>query len=143
MKIDLRKPDLRKTLLGTVVITTTGHEFELIALKNGKESWRDLTSGLIWHDIEDDKITHYEAMEKFPQTADKRLPTIEEFEGAEKHGFREVLPNINYWFWSASFGPNYRAYGTDYARGFNGYDGSSYYFIRGDQVSVRCISRLL
>ena len=137
MKIDLRKPDLRKTLLGTVVITTTGHEFELIALKNGKESWRDLTSGLIWHDIEDDKITHYEAMEKFPQTADKRLPTIEEFEGAEKHGFREVLPNINYWFWSASLGPN----GTDGARGFDGGNGDSDFVYRDNKGAVRCVGR--
>ncbi len=94
MKLDLRKPNLREVPVGTIVITSIGHEFELLIRENGKESWRDLTSGLVWHDREDTEMTHYEAMNKFPQTADKRLPTIEEFEEAEKHGVREILPLI-------------------------------------------------
>src|ERR1035437_8937640 len=111
MKIDLRTPDIRTCEVGTIVISKTGHEFELLERTNGKDVWKDLTSGLVWFDMEKEKYTHNEAVEKFKD----RLPTIEEFAEAEKHGFRDILPNIeDRWFWSASLYPT----GTYNARGF-------------------------
>ena len=135
LKIDLKKPNLRKLEIGTIVISKNGFEFELVYRDpDGKESWKDLATGIVWHDREDRKYTHYEAVEKFGVN----LPTIEEFEAAEKHGFREVLPNMKeYSFWSASLNPS----SMDYARFFNGYGGYGGYCIRGPHYSVRCVGR--
>lgn len=137
MKIDLRKPDLRIVSVGTIVITSKGFEFELIDRDtDDKETWKDLTSGLKWFDKEDKNYTHDQAMELF-KSPEKRLPTIEEFEEAEEHGFREVLPNIDYWFWSASLNPN----DSEVARDFNGVNGSTYYYSRSLFSAVRCVGR--
>src|ERR1022692_2425868 len=105
MKIDLRKPDLKTIEIGTVVITTKGFEFSRVA-----DGWKDMTSGLKWFYPEPGKLNHHKAMEKY-NSPFKRLPTKEEFEDAEKHGFREVLGIDSGWFWSSSVYPNY----TDYA----------------------------
>ena len=51
--IDLRSPDLRKAVVGTTVITSKGFKFKLVSRKKDKESWKDLTSNLTWHDVED------------------------------------------------------------------------------------------
>ena len=99
--IDLRVPkhDFRKVKTGTIAITSKGFKFKLVKrTKDGKESWKDLTSGIIWHNKEDSYYTHDEAVTKFGD----KLPTKEEFEVAESHGFREILPNMDYWYWSAS-----------------------------------------
>lgn len=134
MKIDLRKPNLRDVPVGIIVITSKGFEFELIERTQGKEKWKDLTSGITWYDVEEGKYTHYQAVEKFGEN----LPTKEESQTAEEHGFREVLPNMGRWFWCSSIYPNY----TDYAFVFNGYNGVIF---DDDRVnysgSVRLISR--
>ena len=102
--IDLRQPedDLRKAKVGTIVITSKGFEFKLMSRKAGKECWLDCTSKVIWHDREDKTYTHFEAVEKFGDA----LPTIEEFKKAKKHGFLEILPDMDYWFWSSSLYPD-------------------------------------
>ena len=134
--IDLRPktPDLRKVPVGTTVITSKGFKFKLISRKKGKESWKDLTSKLTWRDREEKTYNHYEATEKFGD----KLPTIEEFRIAEEHGFRDILPNTNgYFFWSASLSPNF----SDFAQGFYGNNGGSGYGYRGNDSSVRCVGR--
>lgn len=144
MKIDLReKIDLRKVAVGTIVISTKGFEWELMerysSIKDDleilKEAWKDLTTGIIWFDREDKTYTHYEAVEKFGN----KIPTIEEWEVAEDHGARDILPNMAHWFWSASLSPppSY-AYG---ARGLYGYDGNSYDVNRDYDGSVRLVGR--
>lgn len=66
------------------------------------------------------------------------LPTIEEFQHAEKDGIREVLPHtLGYAFWSASIDP----YNPDYAYFFNGNDGGSHFDYRGFGQSIRCVGR--
>ena len=99
--IDLRLPqyNLREVKTGTLVITSQGFKFKLVKrTKDGKESWKDLTSGIIWHNKEDSYYTYEEAITKFGES----LPTKEDFETAETHGFREILPNMDYWYWSTS-----------------------------------------
>lgn len=135
MKIDLRKPNLRELEVGTVVISTKGFEFELVLKENGKESWKDLTSGVTWHDIEDKRYDHIEAVKEFKD----KLPTKEEFEIAESHGFRSVLPNfLNRRFWSSSVHPDV----SNNAFVFYGKYGDIYYDFRDNFYdSVRCVAR--
>lgn len=131
--IDLRKPDLRIARVRTIVITSKDFQWELLSREEGKEVWKDLTSGLIWKDIEDQKYTYDEALEIFKNS----LPAKEEFEIAEKHGIREVLPNMCDWFWSSSVNAN----NTDFARYFNGYNGYIFNGNRDDKDAVLCCSR--
>jgi hypothetical protein len=134
LEIDLRILVLRNVCIGHIVTTSKGFSFQLVSRKDKKESWLDLTSKLTWHDREDLTYTHYKAVEKFGDN----LPTIEEFQVAEKHGFREVCPNMtDSWFWSSSLYPYY----TDVAQGFNGSNGGSDYYYRHDDYSVRCVGR--
>lgn len=131
--IDLRKPNLKELSVGTVVITSKGFNFELTQFVKGKQYWKDLSTGLVWLPKEEEKFSWDAAVAKFNTS----LPTIEEFELAEEHGFREVVSDMDGWFWSASLNPTV----TDYARGFNGYDGYSYYgYGRDSGYSVRCVS---
>ena len=132
--IDLRIPDLRKTKVGTTVITSKGVKFKLVSRKNGKETWQDLKTKLKWFDKEDDVYTFDSAVIKFGD----RLPTKEEFEVAETHGFSEVLPNIkDFYFWSASV--------VSYARSgawiFNSTNGNVSGNFRLTPVAVRCVGR--
>jgi hypothetical protein len=133
LETNLRILVLRNVCIGHIVTTSKGFSFQLVSRKDKKESWLDLTSKLTWHDREDLTYTHYKAVEKFGDN----LPTIEEFKLAELHGFREILPNMQYWFWSASLNP----YDSDSAQGFNGYDGVSGLAGRGFGWSVRCVGR--
>jgi hypothetical protein len=132
--IDLRKPNLREVKIGTEVITSKGFTFTLVKRnKAGKESWKDETSGLVWHDVEKEKYTYKNALEEFGT----KLPTKEDFKLAEKHGFREVLPNTDIWFWSSSPYPT----DSDFAYLFNGGNGYTDYYYRSNALSVRCVGR--
>jgi hypothetical protein len=133
LETNLRILVLRNVSVGHIVTTSKGFSFQLVSRKDKKESWLDLTSKLIWHDREDRTYNYYEAMEKF----DNQLPTIEEYKTAELHGFCEILPNMNHWFWSASLYPN----GSDFAQVFSGYNGGSDYHSRDLYGSVRCVGR--
>jgi len=123
----------------TLVHSVSGHRWKFIEYYDGdKEKWMDVQTGLVWCDVEDDTMTHYKAIELF-NTDDKRLPTKEEWEEAEKHEIRFVLPNFNNkWFWSSSVHPDY--YNCAYI--FVGRDG---HINNGNRYfdfyhSVRCIS---
>lgn len=133
--IDLRQPkhDFRTVAVGTIVITSAGFKFKLMARKKGKESWKDISTKLTWHDREDEIYTHYKAVEKFGGS----LPTIQEFQEAEKHGFREVLPNMNYCFWSASVVSTNR----NSAWYFYSYNGIVYSSNHYTSYPVRCVGR--
>jgi hypothetical protein len=103
--IDLRPPNLADVEVNTKVITSKGYSFTLTKKDNaGNQYWHDNTSGLIWGPVEQGKFSHHEATAKFGNM----LPTKEEFEEAEKHGFREVIPRIkDFWLWSSSVYPYY------------------------------------
>lgn len=132
MIIDLRKPNLRELNVGDGVYTSKGFHFYLLKKEDSKESWLDETSGLIWHDKEEGQYTHYEAVEKFKDS----LPTVKEFKLAEKHGFREVLPNIEDSFWTSSMHSKI----TMEAYDFDGRDGVIYSASRDYAYnSVRCV----
>lgn len=154
------------TLPNAIKKTGAGVKWNLVArsrdAKTGAfyEVWKDSQSGLLWGDRLDNTYTHYNAIglgangKVVTETAcnsqggktasagigEKKfgLPTIEEYSQAEKNGVREVLPNKNYLFWSASINPKY----TDYARVFNGNSGdlNDDYF-RDSLFSVRCVGR--
>lgn len=130
--IYLSKSNLRKALVGTVVVTSKDYAFELFNRDNGKEAWVDRETGLVWYAKEELTYTHYQAVEKFGN----RLPTIEEFKEAEKHGIMEVMPDFEgYYFWSSSLNPT----DSDFARGFGGSGDSSSLGYRGYDDSVRCV----
>lgn len=137
MKIDLRKLNLRKVPIGTIVTSLKGYDFELISRVNDKESWKDLTSGLTWNDVEDEKYKYDEAIKNF-SSKQKGLPTSEEFEIAERHGFREILPNFERrWFVSSSL----YSYSDNFVRDFGGDYGDTGVGDRDYYYSVRCVGR--
>ena len=131
MKIDLRKPDLKAVEIGTVVITTKSFEFERV-----EKGWMDLETKLTWFYPEPGRLNQHKAMEKY-NSPSKRLPTKEEFEDAEKHGFREVLEIDSGLFWSSSGYPN----NSDYGFVFNGYYGDIDYYYRSNiNDAAVCVS---
>lgn len=132
MIIDLRTCDLRKLNVGDKVITYNG-EWELVDKQGDKESWKDLSTGLIWEDLEDGKYTHPEAMEKFSD----KLPTKEEIETAISHDMLKILQSMRLNLWSSSVDPFY----PDCAYGFSGDFGGVDYFFRFLNFSVRCVDR--
>ena len=129
--IDLRKTDLRKVPVGTVVVTSKGFKFKLISRKSGREGWRDLSSKLVWFSKEDGSYNFDEAISKFGD----KLPTKEEFEEAENHGFREVLEYPHDYFWSASVYSNNRNYAWIFGGGLVAVTS------RSSPFAVRCVGR--
>ena len=111
------------------ITTSTGHKW--LQVPNG---YKDLTSGLVWKDKdEDQRHTYGDALAKFRNA----LPTIEEFKKAELHGLIEVVNLEKTYYWSASINAFYRANAWVFV-GANGYVGSS---TRTNIYSVRCIAR--
>jgi len=122
----------------TLVQSASGHEWKFIEYYDGdKEKWMDMKTGLVWYDVEDGMMNHRKAIELF-NTDDKRLPTKEEWEEAEKHEIRFVLPNFdNMWFLSSSVHPGF----SNVAYVFSGRDGDIVTGLRDVAgYSVRCIS---
>ena len=125
-------------------LPTTG--FSVIAEKDGFKVMRDNSTGLIWSDRVTKKMDHYQAC-KLDYLDDPafcglnlewRLPTIEEYEEAEKNNIRDALPNMNYWFWSSSVHADY----PNYAWLFYGdYGGLGLDYRNGRYYSVRCVAR--
>lgn len=64
-----------------------------------------------------------------------RLPTIYDWKQADVNGIRFVLPNMNYWFWSASV----VSYNRSSARQFYGDSGDVDNSNRDSGYAVRCI----
>ncbi len=134
--VDLRKSYLRTLESGDVVITTKGFEFELYLKDGSEEIWLDKHSGLKWYPKDEDTFTRSEALALF-SLPERRLPTVEEFEDAENHGFREVLPGVGNWFWSSS--SNYMS--KDFAPVFNGVYGEIGYEYYDDCLSILTVSQ--
>ena len=111
-------------------VTSTGH----VWTKLDDDSYKDEISGISWLAPEPGTFTHSDALKL--QTDKKKLPTIEEYEEAEKHGIREVLDMKDKYWWSASLYPN----NTGSAREFSGYSGYSGTYGRGYNNYVRCRS---
>ena len=135
--IDLRKPNLRECEPGTYIITSKGHSWQLLSRDFFGETWKDVSSGLTWLPKEPGSHSHYDAMKLEIET--KRLPTKKEFEQAEEHGIREVLDDINHWFWSSSVHPDV----SNLAYNFYGRSGYIYYVNRSYDynVAVRCVAK--
>lgn len=136
MLYDLRKPVYQ---VGDVVITSKGFKFEATEISQAGQSWKDLETGLIWRPDEPGQYTHKEAVDHFGD----KLPTKQEFELAEKHGFREVceFKRTSYWSgtwdWSSTVGESdHLAYVMDGAIGvtLTRYRGTA-------NVSVCCVVR--
>ncbi len=77
--------------------------------EDGRKIYKELTTGLIWSYRLLDTMDQYEA-EKICNVFGEqsgitnvswRLPTIKEYETAEKNGIRK-LPDMKHWFWSSS-----------------------------------------
>jgi hypothetical protein len=122
---------------GFVLVTRT---------KEFKEVHKEIKTGLLWGDRLPSRMNHYNAEKACKADLDEvaklsgltwRLPSIEEYEEAEKSGIRKALPNMNYWFWSSSV---HRSY-SSVAWLFNGYDGYADDYYRSNVDSVRCVAR--
>jgi len=97
--------DLRNASVGQSCLTQEGFEFKLVVRENGLETWRDVTTQTLWSDRSEEFMTHAEALDWCSSPAslahrggladrEWRIPSREEFQLAESHGFRQVLPNM-------------------------------------------------
>lgn len=98
--------DEKTNVVGTSCVTSAGVEFVRYRdPASGAWGWKDTgLNGKIWFDkVENHK--NLEAAKSFCESSSNQvLPNKEDFELAEKHGFRELLyPNLRSgYFWSAS-----------------------------------------
>ncbi|MFP5387376.1 MAG: DUF1566 domain-containing protein [Bacteriovoracia bacterium] len=124
---------------GFVLVTRT---------KDFKEVHKEVSTGLLWSDRLPSTMNHYDA-EKACMADPKefagisgvtwRLPSIKEYEQAEKNGIRKALPNMNDWFWSSSIYPDYPDWGWLFV-GYLGKIGDSPR--DADYFWVRCVARI-
>jgi hypothetical protein len=123
--------------VGFVCKTSKNKTFKLVQKKS--ESWMDLDSGIIWSPALVDRYDRDKA-----KTACRKikmeLPSRQDFRLGEKHGFREVLPDMrDRFFWTStahSKSPNARLL-------FNGNFGTLFWVAYNNvpYESVRCIMR--
>lgn len=112
-----------------IITTSKGFQFEKTT-----KGWKDLTSNLTWKFIdESEEYTYGEAVKKFGDS----LPTKEDFEKAERHGFREVIELKNDWYWSSSL----VSYGRLSAWIFGSTNGYVDLSLRDFPYWVRCVER--
>jgi hypothetical protein len=119
--------------------------FALVArTEKGHEVYKDLHSGLIWSDRLPSTMNHNDALKvckaDLPEVGgisglSWRLPSIEEYKDAENKWIRSALPNMNFLWWSSSFGSFVKVVGML----FNGSNGVVYYGDRDVNYSVRCV----
>lgn len=84
--------------IGTTITTSSGYTFTLVGLNAAdfRQSWRDNTTGITWHDLINNDFTFYRANLYY----DRELPTVNDWTTAETHGIREVVPNMKgYLYW--------------------------------------------
>ena len=111
------------------VVTVNDHQWQYVG-----DGWLDIQTGLIWLEEEKKPYTYDEAMSLFC-SKDKRLPSKEEYEKAEKHGIRSVIKFDGH-HWTSSVHP----YVSNLACGFYGNNGFIGYFVgRYLNGSVRCV----
>jgi hypothetical protein len=137
--IEKRIQDCSEQREGFILVTRT---------QEGKEVHKEVSTGLLWSDRLPLRMNHYSAEKACKADLKEvggisgvtwRLPSIEEYEEAEKNGMRNALPNMNHWFWSSSV----LSYYSNYAWLFNGSSGSTDYvsYSRNNYGSVRCVAR--
>lgn len=129
MVIDLRKPNLFKAKVGTIVITSKGCKFT----KQKNSSWKDNISGLVWRDIEAKTYTYDDALAEFGD----RLPTKDEIKVGIEHGMLEVIRNPEKSFWSASVFSSDRELAWIFYGGYGNVSGDT----RNSVYVVRCVGR--
>lgn len=116
--------------------------------KEFKEVHKEIKTGLLWGDRLPSTMNHNDA-EKACKTNLKevanlsgltwRLPSIEEYEEAEKNGIRKALPNMNYFFfWSSTMDSSYSSLVLLF-NGTAGTIGHGIYYSRN--YAVRCVAR--
>jgi hypothetical protein len=115
--------------------------------KDFKEVHKEVSTGLLWSDRLRFPMDHFRAEKACNADLEEvagisgvtwRLPSIDEYQEAEKNGIRRVLPNMRYWFWSSSV----HSINSSNAWLFMGVDGNTSSVDRGNfYVSVRCVTR--
>jgi hypothetical protein len=160
----------------TSKMTSQGFEFTLVTRStSGQEVWRDDDSGLLWSDsVSRSWFTYNSALKTSglaenyheaervcvsPKTLAARgglsemswhVPAKSDATDAEKHGFREVLPNLfpHRWdlqlfkdggFWVTGFMPQIK-YALNFAWVFQTYHGEVWTVPRNTQYQVRCVT---
>lgn len=116
-KNSCKNADRSKIEIGFHCKTSNGHDW-LLAYKgpNRAEVWKDMQTGLHWSDKLSQRIRRKAAGDlcktRIPDENYysyrhlSRLPTLQDFELAEKHQFREVLPNMaDHYYWIDSSVP--------------------------------------
>lgn len=134
--------------------SSTVGNFVLVARTiDAYEIWKDMKSGFLWSDVLSGKIPMPRALSSCHNQLDEvakisgvnwKLPSIEQFNSAEEHGFRSVLPNMDNWFWSSSKEDGLR----DGMYVFNGHKGESRPVNAKDKaykkfINVRCIGEIV
>lgn len=119
--------------LGTRCQTSTGAVFVRVDY-----GWKDTeTKGKVWYDDMAKNLNQYSS-KKLCSDKGQALPSKEDFQIAESHGFREILKDMkNRWFWSSSIYPYY----TAFAYGFYGSDGNFDDDARYSLGFARCVGR--
>ena len=144
--------DLRKARVGTKIETKKGFSFSLFfRSQDGHEIWKDETSGILWSDRISKRIRRLGAEklcsekiagENFVEKEHlNELPGLDDFLLAEKHGMREVLPNIqDSYYWIRSSVPD----APNIGHVFSGNLGKPILIVYRsiNFENVRCISRL-
>lgn len=123
--------------------------------EDGLEIYKDSKSGLIWSDRIRMDFNHFGSFkacagESPALTLFKdlkwRLPSIREYEEAAERGMKTILPNMTYWFWTAT--PVKRKYRGRRRRAapaqsylWDGIEQKSDVGDLKDAASVRCVAR--
>ena len=113
--------------------TTDGYVYERVLKEGFGSAWK-APNGTLWSDV----IAPYSQVEALNLCINNygRLPSRAEFQYAEYHQIREVLPNLKgYRFWSSTSGP-----ADEYAYFYYGTDGKMYYFIKSKPLYVICVT---
>jgi hypothetical protein len=115
-------------------LTTKGVAFERVEKPGFGEAWKDLSNGTIWSDL----LASNASFDRALEICSGAFPSVYDFLEAEKHGFREVLPNMKgHKFWTTTSDNTHQQifYGDDASAPLEGVThGSS-----ATSFDVRCI----
>ncbi len=138
--------DLRAAAVGFKCQTSKGVVYERVEKEKFGEAWKDLTTGYIWSDLigeyTNDGVIKDCIVVNSPATRACAnlggiLPERDIFFRGDDNGFREVLPNMDPWYWSSTVDPNF----PFFAYVFNSSNGRGANSGLKVSYSVRCIGR--
>lgn len=116
--------------MGKHKTTKTGHIWEQIS----EDSWKDLTTGLVWSEDLFGTYTFDEAQKignmNLSHNLKWRLPTFDDYLIAEDHGIRDILNMKFKIYWASS---------KYIALAFSGHHHRPYEYIRSVRENVRCV----